>query len=168
MKQRSGFCEMTRRIFGARRCRRDRLTLAHFQNLAINPAVVLTFSSRGISDRQYYSRSATPPPPPPSFFLKRISDRLHSMFSKLGDGRSFDKFGISRKGSPDGFFRDAEVIEGCCSIKWKNVLFHHLPTFYKTMAHSLRFSTGFGASLLPPPLPPPLIFTFSFLLLRLT
>lgn len=35
-------------------------------------------------------------------------------------------------------------MEGCCSIKWKNVLFHHLSTFYKTMAHSLRFSTGFG------------------------
>lgn len=50
-------------------------------------------------------------------------------------------------------------MEGCCSIKWKNVLFHHLSTFYKTMAHSLRFSTGFGT---------PLIFTFSFLLLRLT
>lgn len=41
----------------------------------------------------------------------------------------------------------------------ENVLFHHLSTFYKTMAHSLRFST---ASVLP------LIFTFSFLLLRLT
>lgn len=35
-------------------------------------------------------------------------------------------------------------MEGCCSIKWKNVLFHHLSIFYKTMAHSLRFSTGFG------------------------
>ena len=44
----------------------------------------------------------------------------------------------------DGFFRGAEVMEGCCSIKWKNVLFHHLSTFYKTMAYSLRFSTGFG------------------------
>lgn len=49
-------------------------------------------------------------------------------------------------------------MEGCCSIKWKNVLFHHPSTFHKTSAHSLRFSSGFGTSL---------IFT-SFLLLRLT
>lgn len=69
------------------------------------------------------------------------------MFSKRGDGRSFDKFGISREGSPMDFSGAQKLWKDAAPLNGKTFSFYHLSTFYKTMAHSPRFSTGFGTPL---------------------
>lgn len=48
-------------------------------------------------------------------------------FAKHGDSRNISTNSVNFfKRFSDGFFRNAKVMEGCCSIKWKNVLFHHI------------------------------------------
>lgn len=81
------------------------------------------------------------------------------MFSKRGDGRSFDKFGISRKGSPMDFSGAQKL--------WKDAAPLNGKTFSSTIS---RLSIKRWRILLDFPLASvlPLIFTFSFLLLRLT
>lgn len=81
------------------------------------------------------------------------------MFSKRGDGRSFDKFGISRKGSPMDFSGAQKL--------WKDAAPLNGKTFSSTIS---RLSIKRWRILFDFPLASvlPLIFTFSFLLLRLT
>jgi len=125
---------MTRRIFGIVT---GLSNFGTFSNPRGKSSVIFMFLF--LLAIQYYSRFCDVA----SFLSEFLIGCTLCVFEARGDGRSFDKFGISQKGSPMDFSR-AEVMEGCCSIKWKNVLFHHLSTFYKTMVHSLRFSTGFG------------------------
>lgn len=81
------------------------------------------------------------------------------MFSKRGDGRSFDKFGISQKGSPMDFSGAQKL--------WKDAAPLNGKTFSSTIS---RLSIKRWRILFDFPLASvlPLIFTFSFLLLRLT